>query len=425
MNILNKINTYLKQIGYIMILTHSLEPYSIEFPVFNITIFRLFFLMLVILFAFRILVTKKIIKTNIYIFLIFIGVSTVFSLFWNGVLKNHAYSITLNTFMGLLLIFIFINIYDNEKDILKLIKYYLFSFVFNIILYIHIIFSYYINGESIYNKSLPLINKIPLNLIYRELATTTSNGIPRVGLFYLNPTHLSIALSVAIVLGFYIYKKNTDKFKPLLILNLSVLFIMLLNTQSRSGIFAFFITLFFIFFLILIRKSKIFVKYLKYFTISFPVLIILILASVYYLDFSDILKLRIFSADILGSRHYLMRIEALKVWTSNINNFLFGVGLSNSSGFTDITTSHFHSPYFTVLAERGITGFILIFSFYFYLFISLLNKFLLKGKGIIFLASIFAILVGFLFYEFIYIIPTWILLSMISVYFVNRGKIND
>jgi O-antigen ligase len=419
---------YLKKIGYLLVLIHPLDAYTMNFPIVNISLYRLLFALLFATFIiFKILKEKTIINSKINFLLFLLGVSTIFSLFWNGVLDNRAYSYFLNSMMGLILIFIFINIYESESDLYYLIKNYFFSFLFNIYTYVYLYYNYLINGKSLSNIRMPFMNIFPFRIIGLYLDPGRSNSffgvVPRVGLLYKNPTHLSLAIALAIILSFYILKRNNKTYLKFLVFLINfILTIILFNTFSRSGIFALIISVIII---IIIRffinyKGKIIVKKNK--IILFLVILFLLL-PVLYKTIPMVLNSRLFNASNSTSRHLEMRIEALKIWLSNTLNFLLGIGLFNSPIYAETTSAHFHSSYINILVERGIIGFIFSFSIYIYIFFKLLYKALKNNGNYIIFNSFICILISFLFYEFFYSFPVWIVLAIISVYLtINERK---
>jgi FtsH-binding integral membrane protein len=116
--------------------------------------------------------------------------------------------------------------------------------------------------------------------------------------------------------------------------------------------------------------------------------------------------------------HVQTRLDALGIWVTDPKTFLFGVGFSNYSLYG--SGIHSHSPYTTVLGERGLVGSLPFWAFYFGVSVWAGRRAVLWRKldpdRFSMLLGIFAatvgVLFGSIFYEYIHRNVVWILFAL-------------
>jgi len=410
-----------KKLGVILILASPLDMFYIGNPVINISLYRTTLIILSLFFLIRLFWTMKIKKSNIYIF-IYINIFFITLAWINSKIPIQTKSIFLNELMGLMLLFIFINIYEHS-DVNLLIDTYLVSLIIPILFSGFVYCKFIMTGKmiekiTIFNNYTYVFDEWLINR-----ATIGSVMIPRLSLPYASPPHLGLTISIGIIIMLMVIIYSQKKLKLSYYLYFIVLLIIFLGTMARS----IFLSLSIVIFLILFFSKKKNKKNI----FNWKVLVILLVIFIVVYNFiipeqvkTMFIKKVLSISAILNynslNRHLLVRLEGLHLLIKSGKNFLIGIGMGGSKfieGRLTYLPPHFLCSYITVLAERGILGFISIFSFFLLILKELYtrNKITqnLNDKTLFFIMC--NILIAFLFYELRLILTTWISLSIMCV----------
>ena len=418
---MQKLDYITKKLGFAAILFFPLEIYRISFPFINLSLFRICLLAMFALFICRLFMVQKLAKSslNIGLYLLLLAIfGSISHAIVAGETDFSFLSYALNQLFGVLLIFTFYNLYRTEKDTGKLLHYYLLSMSIFVFFFVYYYYSYFIQGVHI--TTLPFTDLLPLNLIESTLYSGTAAGFPRLSLPINNPPHISqtIAIAIIILIGYFVYCRMN---RLGIIISLVLLYLVMFSTVSRSGIFALFITIGLIILLTLSMD-----KQRAYFLIKLHVVLFVILLFIYFvMDVRDMVNLtRLVSLDLVESRHFAIRMEGLEYIFSDIGVFLFGIGFRQTGVLMTETNAHLHSSYLTVFLERGLIGFLMTFYIYILVLVRLIRLYFSQKDmlSFILLNSFICLLIGNLFYEFMHILPAWILLAASSVHLANYEK---
>ena len=151
-----------------------------------------------------------------------------------------------------------------------------------------------------------------------------------------------------------LFKKNVRYF---LIIVFSLILIL---TGSRTGIITLVLVLLFEF---LTRKKTFSNKKMNIFLLSVIFFIPLVLNlndSLYIQKFLN----RMVNIDILSDRHFLVPLDGLIIWVSNIRYFLFGIGYGSSINMVGAHTflpEYFLNSFVTIIVEKGLLGVSIVF----------------------------------------------------------------
>ena len=418
-----------KKIGLLLIFFAPIDIYRIEFPFSNLSLFRVFFIVLIFFFFLQLILKSKIKKLpNIYFFLILSIFSLVIGLFQTISLQLSKEFI-LNEFMGVILIFLFVNIYT-RNDLIVLVKTYIASLIIAIFFAIFVYYKYIINGTLVID--LPFTNKlsflVPVTNNFKY--ALRSGQIPRLILPFSTSPHLALNLSLAIIYIFF-FKRFYNHRKSLSIILLVAFLAVLIGTLTRSVLIS--LTLaFFLYFILQIRKKKYIINFskrkvsiaiivLSFFIVLFVIFFPTEIIEKLFARFSELGEHNFFNSD----RHFLLIHEAFIIWLKNIKTFLVGIGIGNirfqKGVYTYLPPKSMLNSFLTVLVERGIVGFVLLYSFYLYLFAFLLKSFQKYSRFLpySFLFIMINILIVYNLYELRLLLGVWINLSFISIYVAN------
>ena len=179
----------------------------------------------------------------------------------------------------------------------------------------------------------------------------------RLSLPYFSPPQLSVVMSICI----YILIKYRELFKKNVRYFLIIVFsLILILTGSRTGIITLVLVLLFEF---LTRKKTFSNKKMNIFLLSVIFFIPLVL------NFNDSLYIqkflnRMVNIDILSDRHFLVPLDGLIIWVSNIRYFLFGIGYGSSINMVGAHTflpEYFLNSFVTIIVEKGLLGVSIVF----------------------------------------------------------------
>jgi len=424
----------LKKMGMLIILTAPFDIFTIKMPIINISIYRISAVILILFFLFRIFRRGEIKKSYIYLFLPMIVISSFIGLInsIDPVLNNDVF---FSDVMGVLIIFIFINIYKYE-DISFLLDSYLYSLIPVVFFNAYIYYVYFFQGKML--KGISVFNIYNFEISDSVLRRWTISGMPRASMPFSSPPLLGLAISIGIIIIFF---KLNSKIKIKLYiwyyLFLILLVIVFFCTMSRSIIVALCITFLTMIFLERIKIKKIRTK--NVYKVRWRYLFILFLLTLlifYFLLPSNVgpkLLSRLIQSNfesLSKERHYLVLLDGTILWTENIKNFLIGIGTGSSIYYTGKHTffgPNFFNSYFTILVERGILGFIGFYSIYFLIIKRLYRNYKTKGDFIskVMFFIMIDMFVSFVFYDMRAMIPAWIMIAIMCITIQPKNKIKS
>lgn len=419
------LNKILKNLGYLCIVVSPLEVYQIDFPVFNLTLFRLFFILLVILFILKVLITSKIkFHKNLYILLIFLIFSLAIGSAQANMHNNYSIPFIRNEIIGILIIFIFFNIYEKE-DLKYLLKAFIISLIFPLLFSIYTYLYFISNGKIL--DEYPLVNRFSIFVSHSaDYKRFSSYGVPRLTIPYAKPPFLALNVSFGlIILYFRIFKFNlSNSFREK---SLFLSFLIIVVGALTKTIYLSVIVTFFLYFLYKIKvekfiKVKINLKSVVLIIVGLALILILIPSEIYTALGKRLAKS---FGNIEEDRHLLLIYEAFNFWLKDIKTFFIGIGIANNpfnGKYTFLPPDSFLNIYLTILAQRGILGFFFTFMFYIYILIELYRKLERERNWIsyvLFFCFINFLLAGF-FYELRLALGVWFILAICVVYLTNN-----
>lgn len=410
-----------KKLGVILILAAPLDMFYIRNPVINISLYRTTLIILSLFFLIRLFWTMKIKKSNKYVF-IYINIFFLIFAWVNSKVPIQTKSIFLNELMGMMLLFIFINIYEHS-DINLLMNTYLVSLIVPIFFSGFVYYKFIMTGKMIEKITIFSSHTYEFDEMFINRASIGSAMIPRLSIPYASPPHLGLTISIGIIIMLIKIIYSRKKLKLNYYLYFIVLLIIFLGTMARSIFLSLSIVIFLIlFFFKKKNKKNIF---------NWKVLIILLIIFIVIYNFiipeqvkTMLIKKVLSLSSVLdynsANRHLLLRLEGLNLWLENSESFLVGRGMGAAEfieGKLTYLAPYFFSPYLTALVERGILGFIVIFSIFFLILKELYikNKITQNLNDKILFFIMCNILIAFIFYELRLILTTWISLSIMCV----------
>jgi len=422
----------LKKMGMLIIFTAPFDIFTIKMPIINISIYRISAVTLILFFLFRIFRRGEIKKSYIYLFLPMIVISSFIGLInsIDPILNNDVF---FSDVMGVLIIFIFINIYKYE-DISFLLDSYLYSLIPVVFFNAYIYYVYFFQGKIL--KEISIFNIYNFEISDSVFRRWTISGMPRASMPFASPPYLGLAASIGIIILFFkLNSKIKTKFYVWHYLFLILLIMVCFCTMSRSIIIALCITFFAMFFLEKINIKKIKTK--DIYKVKWGHLIILFLFTLltfYFLlpsSISSKLLSRLMESNITNlanERHYLVLLDGVILWTKNIKNFLIGIGTGSSIYYTGQHTffgPNFFNSYFTILVERGILGFIGFYSIYLFIIKRLYRNYKMRSDFIskVMFFVMIDMFTSFIFYDMRTMIPAWIMIAIMCIAIQPKNKI--
>lgn len=420
----------LKKIGILIIITAPFDIFTIKMPIINISIYRISAVILILFFLFRIFRRGEIKKSYIYLFLPMIVISSFIGLInsIDPILNNDVF---FSDVMGVLIIFIFINIYKYD-DIVFLLDSYLYSLIPVVFFNAYIYYVYFFQGKIL--KGISIFNIYNFEIGDSALSRWTISGMPRASMPFASPPYLGLAVSIGVIILFFkLNSKVKVKLRFWYFLFLILLIMLFFCTMSRSVVISLSITFIIMFFLEKINIKKIRTK--NIYKVKWGHLIILFLLTLlifYFLlpsNISSKLLSRLMKSNITNlanERHYLVLLDGIILWTKNIKNFLIGIGTGSSIYYTGQHTffgPNFFNSYFTILVERGILGFIGFYSIYFLIIKRLYRNYKMRSdftSKVMFFIMI-DMFISIVFYDMRTMIPFWIMIAIMCIIIQSKN----
>ena len=417
---------------YILIFTLPIDPYIVNVPgiPFGISIFRVLLFLIGIIYLTRLIFQRsKIYKNPCYIFLFLYILGLLISLL-RADFSDRTLTIIRISIAGVGIMFLFSNILTTWSRINKAIYSLIATSVFYIFFTVHTYFQGFFGS---FMQEFSVSDILPFDIQHSPYLARGSVFVSEVGRFERlslptgSPPRLSIFLSInailILALFLYYFLKNDEnrniKLATLGML-LAVASAMVFLTLARTGALSYLMG---IIFLVYFLRKKLNIRKV-FILLSF--LLIVSLIFIIAIDQVQVIIYRLTSSVTL-LEHWVTRMDAISLWTQNIFNFLFGIGLSDYELFFG---AHSHSAYTTVLAERGFVGFVLFWSIFFYIFIYFYRLSQAKHPNeyihvlIVGVTSgILIILFGSLLYEFMHEFTIWVSFGLAGAIIgvVSRG----
>ncbi len=414
-----RLNTINKYLGALIIFFAPIDRYLLDVPfVINLSIYRILIIFLIGSFIIQKILDPKVYgKNSFYLVLSFYFIGLFIGIVQSNRIAEFS-SYFLNELMGLILIVIFVNIYE-RRHLGKLINVFISSFIFPIVISIYVYFVFYTQLQLI--DILPLSDKLPFFRTIEFDTTPFRAGLfPRLGLPYSTSPLLAIVASIMLFLVGLYYKSSKKYF-----LIFPILFIML-GTLSRTVIVSVILTLCLYYLVTIINKYyNLFV--IKKSTLVGYLITLFLIALIINTAAYNVLMGRISAGiNIGGGRHFILLIEGFYIITESFKNLLLGVGDGNlyfREGYLTYLPSHgLLNSYFTIFVHRGLIGFLCVISLYLYIFYNLfLKSDKLNRVSYALLFSFLNVLIAFNFYELRFVNAVWILMALAAI-FINKDQ---
>ena len=382
--------------------------------------YRVVLIITFILAIFYVICSKKILKGR-YLYLttlIFISSPIAYIISTN---KEWAISSFLNDYMGLILIFLVCNFFKIE-DFRLLLKTFILSQLFTIVFSIYSYYMFYYGGGL--QEQFNLLGIFNITLDKEFLLRGQISGMIRLSLPYATPPQLSIVMSIIISILIGDNKIFQKKYRYLLIFIFSII---LIFTQSRTGVIAMFISI------VIITMIKVFVK--KRINIKYVLLIcsVAVIGVIFILQSESALILKFISRfkidDILQDRHLLVPLDGILIWISSFRYLFIGIGYGSSINMIGKLTflpPHFLNSFVTLVAEKGILGLLTVIELI-NIQVKLLKKTISSNFNSAYVAISYAyltMLISFIFYEGKQNIGVWVLISISIMIVSNINRSN-
>lgn len=179
----------------------------------------------------------------------------------------------------------------------------------------------------------------------------------RLTLPYATPPVLSVAMAMSLVMLYYV----KDLFKKNIRVIIMIAFtLILIFTGSRTGVFG---LVMFLGLRLLGSRKKININWGLVFIVIVAIFLLFIFSSeIPYVD-KFLERFTTQDEDLSEDRHLLVPIDGILIWLSSFKYFFIGIGFGSSlymDGFLTFLPPHFLNSFVTLIAERGIIGFVLV-----------------------------------------------------------------
>lgn len=402
-----------------------LDIYRIDAGIVNLSLYRVFLLLGAVSWAVRVPLYRASLRSGSSPFAFLFGTFAFSNAVWffTGRYGVVGFDLMLNLLSGMLLVFLFYmesrtyEVWRRGLDAL------LMSGVWVILALVYTYAVYFATGRVV--AQIPLRKVIPIKIVSAGEWLAKAHrtlGFPRLTLPYGSPPHLSGFLAAFLSLLIVLYLYGSRKRRRGWWLGCIALFLVALAaTFSRTGWLAFLGGVIVVNFQLLRSGHRIAFRNWWWAVLFLGLVVAAIVLAVP----SEAVESVLYKVSAIReipfdrtSRHWTTRLHALQIWLQNIKTFLLGVGFSNYELHSEAV--HSHSPYTTVLAERGLVGSLLFWTFY-------LGTTLYIGRESfrwyradrerfaatfgVFVATVVT-LFGSLFYEYLYMNLVWILFAL-------------
>lgn len=384
----------IKKMCLVSIILSSFQCVNISF--FGLSLFEISSIITILLAMLYYIINKTVIKKGIYLYYsMLIIISSLLS--WTiSTNRTWANSYILLSILIAMFVFVIVNFFD-VQDFRLLLKFLIYSQIITIIFSVFTYYHYYF-GNGIHEN----MNFFGVQLVIDNemvLRMQASSQV-RFTLPYATPPQLSVVMAICI----YILYKVEDLFpKYLRYFFLCSFVLILIFTGSRTGIYALIATL--IITHLKIKKIKLTKKKIFYFIFS---TILFSVCLIYISNLTYVTKMisRFSIENLFEDRHFLVPLDGLIIWLSNIKNFILGIGFGSSINMIGAHTylpAYFLNSYITIIVERGLLGIFIVLILIGNLFVY--NRFSKKTDIRIYVAVVgtyLIVLISYLFYEIQY-----------------------
>lgn len=394
---------------YLAIFLMPLDLYRVELPV-PLSLYRLVLVVLAVSVGFRLLLLRRAVRRGaLHGFVALFLVSTLMAFIRADDLAQGS-GVLLNITAGITLVLVSYHVLDSRRRLRRAAFWLLASHLITLLFAVFTWGQFALLGVVV--GQLPLAGILPVPLADPgHLATeTVAAGFPRLALPYTSPPALSLALAISILIGFGFRLFGTagtrrDGQPSVPALSLAVLLVLLLGTISRSGWIAFVAGLVWM----VVVQQRVQLRHIAYAALGASLLAVVVAVLFPTEAITDRLQFT------EGTRKHLeTRLEALSIFGRNLETMLLGVGLNSYQEYSASGGPHSHSPFTTVLAERGVVGWLGFWPLYFYMWFGTWwrstnehdESWRSAKSGLS--AAMLAILVGSVLYEFILINHAWL-----------------
>jgi hypothetical protein len=397
------------------------DIYRVEFGFVNLSLYRVFLLAAFASWGIKALPRLRTLRVH-PVFTALFGIHAVSTIVWFSSTRYEMVGLgeVFNVSSGLLLIILFYFVFDNYDDWKRTISVFAISGAWVVLGLMYTYGLFISTGQLVID--IPFREIIPFELASSGWLTHRHNvaGVPKLALPFSSPPHLAgfLVALLNLFVAWYLYKPDLGRKRRWLLLYAVLLLMALILTFARSGWLGFAGGLAVIAIDVLRSRRK---KPLSVAVWVSILLSLMIVGIVMFVPDSVVESLAArFSigpdTDLGG--HWQTRLDALGIWMTDLRTLFFGVGFSNyvlyGSGI------HSHSPYMTVLAERGLVGSFLFWMFYAGACVWVGRRAAVWRRldqdrfstllGVF--ASTIAVLFGSLFYEYIHRNVIWILFAL-------------
>jgi hypothetical protein len=399
-----------------------MDIYRIELSPINFSPYRLFLLAAIVSWVMRSLLQLRELRFHRR-FLTLFGLYALSTIAWAFFTRYDVVGIgeIVNIASGIMLILLFYAVLDSRDDWQRTVKIFIWSgaWILAGLGYTYIL--YFSTGRLV--RDIPFRAAIPLELSDSGHLAQGHNvwGVPRLSLPFSSPPHLAglIVALLSIVAAQLLFNRYSRRKRRWLLAYAGLLFGALILTFARSGWLGLAGGILVLVTKVFHSKNRRFLRRIfLLFLISFSLLGGIIFLTPERVTESLMSRFSLGPETDLG-RHWETRLRALDIWSNGLGTMLFGVGMSNFLVYGQGV--HSHSPYTTVLAERGLVGSVFFWMFYFgsswwvlRRSISLWRRRDYEGYSMVFgvFAATVGVLFGSLFYEYIHRNVVWILFAL-------------
>lgn len=403
---------YLKRLGYLVILLAPLDAFKFlggYFSVYRLVLILLFVLIIADIISQRSFKYNK----NILKWLLAFEMINIIA-YILSTQKSLGVSFFLNDTLGVVLIFIFAYVYESN-DVDTALLFYVRSQYITMLFSAYCIFIHFISGRSM-PKSFSFLG-FSYQMTENQLAllARTKSFLPQLFLPYGTTLYLDYCVGIAAIICLYFMNKYEQK--KAWFASLALIFSMLTLLSAQKGpIIAYIIAL--VFYIVYFNKTKGMAKGLFYMLIVSAIVMVVGVSFAREIFLYTIERFTEFGSRTSSGedRHILLVYEALRIWLDGIKSFFIGVGYSSESmktGYYTVIPETFLCTYATLLAERGVLGFVSI------LFYARFWKYVKKTNEMLKNIFIFVML-SFLFYELRYVQTSWIIFAIFSFFTINK-----
>jgi hypothetical protein len=405
------------------ILFAPVDIYRIEYTAFNLSLYRVLLLGAASSFLVRTFGRRG---RPLRAHRGFMGLFGVYALATCAYFLSTKYEIVdvgevLNVSSGLLIIVLFYLVFDNYDDWRHTVGVFISSGVWVILGLGYTYGLFFLKGQLV--REIPFRSIFPFELASGGWLTNIHNvaGVPKLALPFSSPPHLAGFILVLLnLLAAKVLFGGGLKRKRLWLLPYAVLLLVaLLLTFARSGWLGFAGGLC----ILVLQVFRLRRKWMLRMLMLLSSVMMLVMLGIVVFAPHDI-RSSFSSRFVVGPEtdlggHLRTRMEALGIWMIDVKSFLFGIGFSNYPVYG--SGIHSHSPYTTVLAERGLVGSLFFWMFYFgsswwvwRRSISLWRQRDYEGYSMLLgvFAATVGVLFGSLFYEYIHRNVVWILFAL-------------